>query len=289
MSLSLKERLTTMLMPSTLYYRRKIADEAAWGEHELGVLTEFVSPGGTAIDVGANEGFFAFAFSNIADRVEAFEPNPDCALFARRMLGGRARVHEIALSNGARRAQLVVPVSEDGVVLHLAGNLKEIVSPHARTVRFDVEVRTLDSYAFQEVRVIKIDVEGTEIEVLEGGRQTILRDRPTLIVELLTGTHSDPIAVTEMICNTYGYSPWLISKEREQVEAIPVMRSLGRNTTWGSPILNRNVLFLRKDQAPWSARGRIKGGGVMRRLGRSLDASAEGSGGLSLVEFNCRG
>jgi FkbM family methyltransferase len=247
MSLSLKERLTTMLMPSTLYYRRKIADEAAWGEHELDVLTEFVSPGGTAIDVGANEGFFAFAFSNIADRVEAFEPNPDCALFARRMLGWRARVHEIALSNGARRAQLVVPVSEDGVVLHLAGNLKEIVSPHARTVRFDVEVRTLDSYAFQEVRVIKIDVEGTEIEVLEGGRQTILRDRPTLIVELLTGTHSDPIAVTEMICNTYGYSPWLISKEREQVEAIPVMRSLGRNTTWGSPILNRNVLFLRKD------------------------------------------
>ena len=33
-----------------------------------------VPPGGTAIDVGANQGVFAYAFSTIADRVEAFEP-----------------------------------------------------------------------------------------------------------------------------------------------------------------------------------------------------------------------
>ena len=64
-------------MPPSLYYRRRIADEAAWGEHELNLLSEIVMPGGTAIDVGANQGFFAFAFSNIVDRVEAFEPNPE--------------------------------------------------------------------------------------------------------------------------------------------------------------------------------------------------------------------
>ena len=42
MALPLKERLTTLLMPSTLYYRRRIADEADWGEHELDVLGEIV-------------------------------------------------------------------------------------------------------------------------------------------------------------------------------------------------------------------------------------------------------
>ena len=246
MTLPLKERLTTLLMPSSLYYRRRIADEATWGEHELDVLDEIVSPGGTAIDVGANQGFFAFAFSRVADRVEAFEPNPDYAAFARSMLGARARVHTVALSNENGTAEFVVPVSEEGTVLHLGGNLKQAAATaqDSKTMRFDVEVRTLDSYAYRDVRVIKVDVEGSEMEVLEGGRETILRDRPCLIVELLTGAHADPVALTETICATYGYSAWLVRADRARVEALPVMRSLGGNTTWGSPIRNRNVLFV---------------------------------------------
>jgi len=244
MALPLKERLTMMLVPPSLYYRRRLADEAAWGEHELDVLGEIMTPGGTAIDVGANQGFFAFAFSRIAARVEAFEPNPDYAAFAQRMLGGRARVHRGALSNTSGSAEFVVPVSEEGAALHLGGSLKPVGLQPGRTQSFQVEVRTLDSYAFSEVRAIKVDVEGGEMEVLEGGRATILRDRPPLIVELLTGAHADPVGLTETICATYGYTAWLVTKDRRRVDALPVMRSLGSNTTWGSPIRNRNVLFL---------------------------------------------
>src|SRR5436190_20560802 len=151
MALPLKERLTTLLMPSALYYRRRIADEAAWGEHELDLLSEIVRPGGTAIDVGANQGFFAYAFSKIVDEVEAFEPNPDCAAFARRMLGARVHVHEVALSNTSGRAEFVIPISDQGMVLHLAGKLGEASALHLPSVRFGVEVRTLDSYAFKQV------------------------------------------------------------------------------------------------------------------------------------------
>lgn len=244
MSLSLKQRLVTTFVPSFLYYRGRIADEAAWGEHELSVLPKFVPRGGTAIDVGANDGVFAFALSSLVDRVEAFEPNPDYALFARRMLGSRAGVHEVALSNTTGRAEFVVPVSAEGTVLHLGGSLRQSPGPSGRALRFDVAVRTLDSYAYENVRVVKIDVEGSEMEVLEGGRVTIERHRPALIVELLTGTHADPIELTQEICRLYGYQPWIVTKEGVFVEAVPVMRSLGTNTTWGSPILNRNILFL---------------------------------------------
>jgi len=38
------------------------------------------------LDVSANVGFFAYALAGIADRVFAFEPNPDYACFARWML-----------------------------------------------------------------------------------------------------------------------------------------------------------------------------------------------------------
>jgi FkbM family methyltransferase len=244
MTLPFKERLTMRLVPSALYYRRRLADEAEWGEHELDVLSEIMAPGGTAVDVGANQGFFAYAFSKVAARVEAFEPNPDYAAFARAMLGARARVHAVALSNRSGTAQFVVPVSEQGMALHLGGSLKAGVAEQGPAQRFQVEVRTLDSYGLRDVRAVKVDVEGSEMEVLEGGRETILRDRPALIVELLTGAQADPVAVAEAICATYGCGAWLVTKDRQRVEALPAIRALGSNTTWGSPIRNRNVLFL---------------------------------------------
>ncbi len=244
MSMTWKDWIATTLLPASLYYRRRIADEAAWGEHELYVLHRIVARDGTAIDVGANRGVFAYAFSRIADRVEAFEPNPDCAAFARRMLGARARVHALALGDKNGRADFVVPVSEEGEALHLGGSLGQAAGGHAEMVNFPVEVRTLDSYRFEDVRVVKVDVEGSELAVLEGGRQTILRDRPTLIVELLTGAHADPVAVTEHICAGFGYAAKLATIDGEIVDALPAIRGLGSNTTWGSAIRNRNVLFL---------------------------------------------
>jgi uncharacterized protein YllA (UPF0747 family) len=49
-------------------------------------LPQLCPAGGTAVDVGANQGVFAYALAGIADRVVAFEPNPDYASFARWML-----------------------------------------------------------------------------------------------------------------------------------------------------------------------------------------------------------
>lgn len=230
-----------LVMPSRLYYEHRVADEAEWGEHELSILHEIVPGDGTAVDVGANQGFFAYALAKVAKRVEAFEPNPDYATFARRMLGGRATVHTLALSNRAGQAQFVVPLADDGMALHLGGSLKQEAA-HAQ--RFEVELRTLDSFSFKNVRIIKVDVEGSEEDVLDGAKATIARDRPALIVELLTGAHDDPAAVTQRIAATYGYEPWLVTIDGRREAAIPVIETLESNTTWGSHIRNRNVLFL---------------------------------------------
>jgi hypothetical protein len=116
-----------MLMPPSVFYRRRIAQEARTGEPELAVLAELVPRGGIAVDVGANVGFFAYALADIADRVLAFEPNPDYAFFARWMLRDRAEVHEVALSDASGRGTLYVPLSDQGVLLHLAGSFQGVV------------------------------------------------------------------------------------------------------------------------------------------------------------------
>ena len=242
MPLPLREKLT-MLMPPSLFYGRRITEEAHSGEPELAILAKLVSRGGTAIDVGANRGVFAYALTDIADRVVAFEPNPDYAFFARWMLRGRAEVHELALSEESGRGILYVPLSDQGMVLHLAGSLKRTHSQFRNIKTYDVEVRTLDEFSLVDVRFIKADVEGSEREVLNGARATIAHDQPILLLELLSGTHQDPAAYTVAICESFGYDAFIVQRG-EKIAALPAICALGKNTSWGTDIESRNVLFL---------------------------------------------
>jgi FkbM family methyltransferase len=242
MVLPIREKLT-MLMPPPLFYRWRIAEETQSGEPELAVLAKLVPRGGTAVDVGANQGLFSYALSDIADRVIAFEPNPDYAFFARWMLRGRAEVHQLALSNASGRGTLYVPLSDDGMVLHCAGNLRRTHPQFGNTKSYDVEIRTLDEFGFVGVRFIKADVEGSEREVLDGARATIARDRPIILLELLSGTHADPAACTAAICESFGYDAFIVQRG-DVIAALPAIAALAKNTSWGTDIESRNVLFV---------------------------------------------
>jgi FkbM family methyltransferase len=242
MPLSLRERLT-MLMPPSVFYRQRIAREVRTGEPELAVLAELIPRGGTAVDVGANVGFFAYALADIADRVVAFEPNPDYAFFARWMLRGRADVRELALSDTSGHGTLYVPLSDEGALLHLAGSLKRRHFQFRNIRTYNVEVRTLDEAGLAGVHFVKADVEGSEREVLDGARATIARDRPIILLELLSGTHENPAADTAAICESFGYDAFIVQRG-EKIAALPTISALGKNTSWGTDIESRNVLFL---------------------------------------------
>ena len=225
------------------FYARRLREEIEGGEPELAMLGSLVGKGGVAVDIGANEGVYAYALSELGAIVHAFEANPTFADSARRSLGARATVHQLALSNDTGHASFFVPLAEDGSELHLAGNLKNSHSQFDRQTVIKVEVRTLDSFALTGVQLIKVDVEGSELEVLAGARETILRDHPALLLELLSGTYEDPLAVTREVCEKYGYSAFVVDKGK-RIDALTTIAALNSNTTWGTPIATRNVLFL---------------------------------------------
>jgi FkbM family methyltransferase len=241
MALPFREKLM-MLTPPSYFYGRRIREEVGAGEPELALLADLVPRGGTAVDIGANQGVFAFALAKIADRVVAFEANPDYAQFARWMLRGRATVHTVAISDQSGRATFYVPLSDDGMVLHLAGNLKQSHPQFRNMQTYEVDVRTLDSFNLTDVSFIKADVEGSEREVLDGARATVTRDRPVILLELLSGTHSDPGGYAAAICESFGYDAYIVQKG-EKIAALPAIAALGKNTSWGTEIETRNVLF----------------------------------------------
>ena len=232
-----------MTEPPEAFYARRLREEIEGGEPELAMLGSLVGKGGVAIDIGANEGVYAYALSELGAVVHAIEANPAFAEFAKRSLGARATVHQLALSNEMGQASFFIPLAEDSSELHLAGNLKNSHSQFERQTVIKVEVRTLDSFELTNVQLIKVDVEGSELEVLAGARNTILRDHPALLLELLSGTYKDPLAVTREVCEKYGYSAFVVDKGK-RLDAMTTIAALNSNTTWGSGIATRNVLFL---------------------------------------------
>ena len=159
------------------------------------------------------------------------------------LLRDRAEVHEVALSVASGRGTLYVPLSDQGVLLHLAGSLKRSHAQFRSVKTYDVEIRTLDEAGLTGVRFVKADVEGGEREVLDGARITIARDRPIIMLELLSGTHENPAADVAAICESFGYEAFIVQRG-EKIAALPVISALGKNTSWGSEIESRNVLFL---------------------------------------------
>jgi FkbM family methyltransferase len=147
--------------------------------------------GSVFYDVGANVGFFSLLAARLAGpegRVISFEPIDEnvskLSENVRRNQFGNVRIFPIALGagNGERTFQL----SESPTWGKFKGVAQEVPNKYVRDI--SVRVRRLDSLVSVErlppPDFIKIDVEGAELEVIDGARETLLRHSPILMIEL---------------------------------------------------------------------------------------------------------
>ena len=123
------------------------------------------------IDVGAWWGPWTITWQNNAEHVEIFEPNQAILPKLKRNISNfkNCTLHETALGNKAGKISME-QVTHSGTY-------------HIKDTHGLINVTTLDSYNFDSVDVIKIDVEGYEIPVLEGARNTILVNKPYIQIE----------------------------------------------------------------------------------------------------------
>jgi FkbM family methyltransferase len=157
-----------------------------WNPAEYAALREAVRPGDAVLDVGANVGAYSVLFGlwvGPAGRVDAFEPEAGAyaglaAHLALNGVEGVVRAVNAAVTDRTGTAALRRTAAQGGARLADPGNAGEET---VRTV-------SIDEYcAAEEIvpAVIKIDVEGWELEALRGARETIGRsgDRLRLFVE----------------------------------------------------------------------------------------------------------
>ena len=130
----------------------------------------------TYIDVGAGSGDTTFPFSQEFKTVYGFEPNPDYTLEDL----GNVRFFKIALSDKAGTAELRL-VENFATLEH--GSIAPRRNSEWNGRIYRVPTLTLDSYNFEDVDLIKIDVEQGELEVINGALETIQKYKPVIIFE----------------------------------------------------------------------------------------------------------
>lgn len=140
----------------------------------LELMERLLHPGDCVVDVGSHIGLHALVAARIvgsSGRVMAIEPQPanSAKIVANAALNGFAwlQCHVAACSDHDGFAELVDQGPRDRARLTLEGD-----GVNDREVRFVVPTRRLegllDSIDAQAVRLIKVDVEGHELEVLSG-------------------------------------------------------------------------------------------------------------------------
>jgi len=150
---------------------------------------------GTLIDIGAHDGLITLPLSRLpASRVLAFEPLPTA--FARLQAALRdafgdipAHVdcHAAALGDHAGSITLAMPVLDGVAQEQWASTAKDYaahLSARVAVQRFTVPLLRLDDLGLSDVTGIKVDAEGAEYEILRGARETLLRCRPVLTLEI---------------------------------------------------------------------------------------------------------
>jgi FkbM family methyltransferase len=147
-----------------------------------GVIEEL--DGGLFVDVGASVGFITVRAARRAEHVIAVEPHPVQFAFLERnvKLNGLTNVTCVNCALGATGGV----ISLYDVDPSLGPHPLHVSTQSGRGRRHDVPVRRLDDLVHDDVTMLKIDVEGDELQVLSGA-QRVLGSRPRVVVESLGG------------------------------------------------------------------------------------------------------
>jgi FkbM family methyltransferase len=166
------------------HFRRQIkAGTFIADEPEIDAISRIVRPGDVVIDVGANVGAYALHMAKCVGpqgRVICFEPMLEtfshlCAV-VKHEEAYNVTLLNVAASDTHGFAMMDLPNYDSGHSNYYRASI-------SNEGKYRVICAPIDSFTLPTVRLIKVDAEGHDLNVLKGAAKLIARDRPFLVVE----------------------------------------------------------------------------------------------------------
>ena len=136
----------------------------------------------TVCDIGANIGEITWALSHFCQHIHAFEPVTDTFRLLEKNIEQNAIANVTAYNKGVGAVHETALISLSSNTCGANARINNFGRSRAKTQAMDII--PLDSLNLTEVDIMKIDVEGYELDVLRGAEQTIVRDMPIIQLEV---------------------------------------------------------------------------------------------------------
>ena len=212
--------------------QRTIIQKQTFSPEILKTINIFLKPKTIFIDVGAHCGSMSIptAINNPLSSVLSIEPQHDLLERLKQNIQinniSNIQTYETAISKKEMEINLKVPIRPDGTLIsELAGNLDK-----KSTLKYKNQImktNTIDNILISEnypVSIIKIDVQGNELDVLKGSLNTIKKDKPALIIEIEDKFFSNPEknrAEIAKMFEEFGYKCFLL-EQASQGRFLPI-------------------------------------------------------------------
>ncbi len=177
------------------FWRRVV--DGCWEPASFGVLDRVLTADSTFVDIGAWIGPLTLYAANLADRCHAVEPDPRAraGLLANVAcnpgLADRIQVHSAAVGEAVGQAHMGSITSDVG-----GDSMSSLLFGTAAT-SWVVECVTLEGlisgFDIPSLGLVKIDIEGAEVEVLNGSREYVEKTHPPLFLSVHGRFWPDPL------------------------------------------------------------------------------------------------
>lgn len=162
---------------------------------DIRVFINLIQKSNVILDIGANTGIYSIISSMVSDDtvVYSFEPNPVNYIRLNRniVLNKRKNIKTIQKAVGPENSKIVFTVPAADILSDTSSAIESFSkSTYSGTIEWkniEVDQITVDDFCVRntihKVDLMKIDVEGYEIDVLRSAMKTIQKDRPIILLE----------------------------------------------------------------------------------------------------------
>ncbi len=171
------------LMLSNFFYSKKI-----WWELELlPIFKKYYIPRTNVIDIGANVGSHTLLMTEFISKdslIFSFEPVYG-DIVQRNIIDNGFEDKICLFTQGLGKKNETIEINVmDRMKPNNFGTVSIVKKIDTAILKKKIGVITLDSIGLQNISLIKLDVEGMERDVLEGGRKTISENLPAIVIEI---------------------------------------------------------------------------------------------------------
>ncbi len=222
--------------------------QGRWFEKEIEFCRQLLQPGMVVIDVGANVGVYTFLAARCVGttgRVYAIEPTPNCmACLKSTVVDNRLDrcVVPIEAAVGSQLGQVFLVFSGASVFNRIVPDRAAAGGRRVKAVAQLTLDHLWESEHKPQVDLLKIDVEGAELEVLQGAQQLLRSQEPIVMFENRQGAKISGTEPTKFLA-TLGYQFYNYERDPARLKQVdPIARRLNSLNLIAVPVTRRKSL-----------------------------------------------